>query len=173
MRWKNRIVCGLIIFLSFFIINNIVNAANFEAWVGAPSLFTIGKTELVNIYVKNTGSIADSYNITNYTKYVRMQGNEVPHLVSVSIQSHRIKTLEWNETGDTFAKITILGPIDNTGSYVTFYISNADQTLYHELRIDLAAGFPIVLSEFDFSGLIQILIITLFILVVSYASHVS
>jgi hypothetical protein len=171
MRSKNRIVCGLIIFLSFFIIGNIVKAGDFDAWIGAPSLFTIGKTELVNIYVKNTGSMADSYNITNYKKLVTMQGHDVPHLVSVSIQSHRIKTLEWNETGDTFAKITILGPISD-GS-VTFNITNADQTLYRELTIDLTAGFPIVLSEFDFSGLIQILIITLFILVVSYASHVS
>ncbi|MCX6821269.1 MAG: hypothetical protein NTW30_00675 [Candidatus Aenigmarchaeota archaeon] len=171
MRSKNRIICDLIIFLSFFIINNIVKAGDFDAWVGAPSLFTIGKTELVNIYVKNTGSMADSYNITNYTKYAKMQGHDVPHLVSVSIQSHRIKTLEWNETGDTFAKITILGPISD--GKVTFNISNADQTVYRGLTIDLTAGFPIVLSEFDFSGLIQILLITLFILVVSYASHVS
>jgi len=160
------------ILLSFFMINKIVEAANadFDAWTGAPRLFTIGKTELVNIYVRNKYSSDDRFNITNYTKYASKQGLDVSHLVSVSIQSNEIRTLIENETGDTFAKITILAPIDS-GS-VSFNITSFnDPTVYHEISINLETGSPIILSEFDLSGLIQILFLTVFILIVSYASH--
>jgi hypothetical protein len=174
MEQKNRIIIlGLMIFLSFFIINNIVEAADFEAWVGAPSLFTVGKTELVNIYVRNKDQNSDSFNITNYTKSAKnQQSQDVPHLVIVSIQSYKIRNLTTNETGDTFAKITILGPI-NSGNVTFNLTSDANPNIYHEVSIGLMTGSPIVLSEFDSLGVIQILLITFLILVVSYTSHIS
>lgn len=171
MKLRNITICALMIFLSFFIINNTVKAGDFDAWVGAPALFTIGKTELVNIYVRNKGNTDDSYNVTNYSKSAtRNPFQDVSHLVIVSIPSYKIKTLKANETGDTFAKIILLGPIDS-GS-VTFNITNSTGG-YQLVTISLATGSPIALSEFDFSGIIQILILTFFILVVSYTSHVS
>ncbi len=158
------------IFLTFFTINNAVKAADFDAWVGAPSLFTVGKTELVNIYARNKEQTEYSYNITNYTKIATKQSQDVSHLVIVSIQSNEIRPLKQNETGDTFAKITILGPIDS--GTVTFNITSVPNSIdYREISITLKTGMPMVLSEFDSSGIIQIFLLTIFILVISYASH--
>ena len=167
MKIKNRIIYLLIIFLYFFLVNNIVKAADFDAWVGAPAIFTIGKPEEVNIYVRNNGP-TDSYNIT-YTKFARKNLQDVPHLVSVAKEYYTIKLLTTNETGDTFAMITLLGPIDSGN--VTFNITSVDHT--KEVSISLISGSPMVLSEFNLSGLIQILILAIFILIISYTSHFS
>jgi hypothetical protein len=172
MNRKIRVILGLIVFLSFFIINNIVKAANFDVWAGAPILFTVGRAEIVNIYAQNKElDREDSYNIT-YTKIAyNNQGQVVSHLVSISRPYYRIKTLKTNETGDTFATITILGPIRD-GS-VTFTVKSDFDGTSHDVTVNLMTGSPIILSEFDFSGLIQILLIIMFILVVSYTSHLG
>ncbi|MDI6826292.1 MAG: hypothetical protein QMD36_03840 [Candidatus Aenigmarchaeota archaeon] len=170
MESKNKIILFSLI-LFFLMIDTVEAAISFKAWSAAPVLFTVGRTESVNIYVQNTGDEDDSYNIT-YTKQAWKQSIEVPHLISVSMPSYKIKRLKTNETGDTFAKITILGPID-TGN-VTFNVTSETQSnVYHITSVEIRTGSPIILQEFSLFGVIQILILATLILVISYASYLS
>ena len=166
---KNKIALFVFLLILFLSVIDVVEAAvNFKTWAAAPVLFTLGKAELVNIYVQNIGD-EDSFNIT-YTKSATKQSFPVPHLISVSIPSYKIKRLKINETGDTAARITILGPIDSGN--VTFNItSETPPGVSRETSIEIRTGLPIILEEFSIFGLIQILIFTTLILVVSYASH--
>jgi len=168
MKYKNKIVLFFSLILFLLIIDIAEAAVSFKAWAAAPVLFTLGKTEFVNIYVQNTGD-EDSYNIT-YTKSATKQSFPVPHLISVSIPSYKIKRLNINETGDTVARVTILGPIDSGN--VTFNITSETQpSVFRVTSIGIRTGLPIILEEFDIFGLVQILILATLILVVSYASY--
>ncbi len=171
MKCKNRIILLVFLLLLFLSFINVVEAAvSFKAWTGAQVLFTLGKTELVNIYVQNTGD-EDSYNIT-YIKTATKQSIQVPHLISVSMPSSKIRRLKINETGDTVAKITILAPID-VGN-VTFNITSETSPGVSQITsIEIRTGLPIILQEFSAYGLVQILILATLILIISYASYLS
>jgi hypothetical protein len=169
---KREIETILIFFiLSFFIITSAEATIDFEAWVTAPAMFTVGKAEKVNIYVKNVAD-EDSYQIS-YTKQARRQNNDVPHLISISLQSNRIRRLKTNETGDTFAMVTVLAPID-IGN-VTFNISSETQpNSFHSTSIEVnRTGMPIILREFDSFCLVQLMMFVILVLIVSYASYFS
>ena len=170
MKYKNKTVLLFSLILFLLIIDITEAAVSFKAWAASPVLFTLGKTELVNIYVQNMGE-TDRYNIT-YTKNATKQGIKVPQLIGVSMPSYSIKELNTSETGDTFAKITILGPID--AGNITFKItSKKDSLVYHETSVDIKTGLPVVLQEFGLFGIVQILILVTLVLIISYASYLS
>lgn len=168
MKYKNKTVIFFSLILFLLTIDITEAAVSFKAWAASSVLFTLGKTELVNIYVQNMGD-ADSYNIT-YIKNATKQGIKVPQLISVSMPSYSIKELNTNETGNTFAKITILGPID-AGNITFRILSKKDSLIYHETSVDIKTGLPIVLQEFGVFGLVQILILATLVLIISYASY--
>ena len=170
MIFKNKIVLLVFLMVSFFSVIDVAEATmNFKTWAQAPVLFTLGKTELVNIYVQNTGNEDDSYNIT-YFKNATKQSIKVPHLISVSMTSYKIKRLKTNETSDTFAKIVILAPID--AGNVTFNITSETPPAFSQLTsVEIKTGSPIILQEFGIFGLFQILMLATLALVISYSSY--
>jgi uncharacterized protein YfaS (alpha-2-macroglobulin family) len=137
---------------------------NFEVKAEGPSIFTVGRTETVNIYVHNIGSDNDSYSIT-FTKKAQDQSlNSVPQLVQVSLFSNKTHNLTQNEQKSTFALITLIGPVQSGN--VTFTIfSNAQPTNYREVSVKILSGMPVNLPEFGWLGLIEILILVSLILI--------
>jgi hypothetical protein len=147
---------------------------NLDTWTEGPSVFTISKAEPVNIYVRNLGNIRDSYNIS-VRKEAYKDGNSVPHLVHVSMPSNRISSVEPNRTGNTFATITLLGPITN--GRVTFNVTSDSQPSIHgETFIEFKPGMtgsPINLPEFGLMGLFQIFIfIAIFQIILSLKKNI-
>jgi len=141
----------------------------FKMWVDETRLFTIGRPELANIYVQNLGTETDSYNIT-FTKNATMNLIPANHLVSVSMPSYRIHSVQSGKVGNTFATITVLGPIDY--GYVNFTVRSENNPLaYLRASIDITTGYPVSLPEFGLIELIELLLLACLILVVSYPSH--
>jgi hypothetical protein len=145
---------------------------NFEVKAEGPSIFTVGRTEAVNIYVRNIGSDNDSYSITFTKKAQDQYLNSVPQLVQVSLFSNRTHNITPNEQKSTFALITLIGPVQ-TGN-VTFTVSSkAQPTNYREVSIKILSGMPVNLPEFGWLGLIEILVLVSLILIASNASQFS
>jgi len=170
MRMKVMIK-GLLISLFFILFSiHVVNAANydFKIWVEGPQRFTIGRSEIVNIYILNNGTKNDSYTIS-FTKEALYGVDDVDHLIDVSIPSNKITLVEPNETGTTFATVTLLGPI--TSGSVTFNAtSDSDPSIKRVAEpLEILTGYPINLPEFELTGLILLLILAT--LIVSYSSH--
>ena len=70
------------------------NDYDFKVWIEGPEIFTIGKEELVYIYVQNLGGKTDSYEVS-YTKEAFDKNMQpVPHLITVSIPSSIILSVE-------------------------------------------------------------------------------
>jgi hypothetical protein len=137
---------------------------DFEAWVEGPELFTVGRAELTSIYVRNVGNIDDSYNIS-FTKEATKNGYDVSHLINVYMPSRRVSLVEPNRIGNTFATITLSGPVDD-GS-VTFNITSEKSSVYKEVSIQLVTGMPLNLPEFGFLSLIQMLVLVFFIFMIN------
>jgi hypothetical protein len=129
----------------------------FEAWVEAPELFTVGKAELVNIYVRNNGNVKDSYIIT-FRKEATKDGVDASHLIDVYFFSNRISSVEPGRVGNTFGIVTVSGPVGD--GWVYFNItSDENSSVFQEVTpIHVVAGFPISLPEFGTEGFIQMLI---------------
>jgi len=125
-------------------------AYNFTAWAEGPSLYTTGRPETVSIYVKNLGSVEDSYIITPISS---------SHLIDVSIPSNRIVSLEPGKVGSVFGTITLLGIIE-TGS-VWFNVTPESYPSVYSLTapIEIRVGYPVSLPEFELLGSIQIIIL--------------
>ncbi len=149
---------------------SVIPPYDFKIWVDEPRLVTIGKPVLANVYVQNLGTAADSYTITYTKNATDLNLNPAPHLVHVSMPSNRIHSLEPDKIGNTFASITILGPISSGN--VTFNVTsetNPSKSLTD--FIDIEAGFPMSLPEFGLIGMIELLFLVCLLLVVSYSSH--
>lgn len=133
----------------------------FKAWAEGPGLFTIGRGEIVGIYVQNNGNMRDSYTI-DYNKSAEVEGHpgqDFSHLIDVSFLSNKIGPVEPNRTGYTFATITLLGPI-SSGS-VTFNITSVENSsVFQEIQpVEVNAGMPVNLPEFGHVWLIVILVV--------------
>jgi hypothetical protein len=146
---------------SIIYFTSIIPRYNLEAWVSGPSLFTIGKTELVSIYVKNIGNLVDNYNISS-RKYAQKATVDVSHLVNVYFPSDRIVSVEPGKVGNTFAEVTVLGSIDSGNIYFNV-TSETNSPAFRESSIIINAGSPINLPEFRFFGLLQIFFFALII----------
>ena len=93
-----KILPSILFILLFF---STVNAQGFEAWVRGPSYFTIGRHELVNVYVKNLEPGWGNYSIRVYKKAFKPSGeactnSRVDHLVEISLKSPEILLVEQN-----------------------------------------------------------------------------
>jgi len=152
-----------IFFLILLIITN-VRAQNPEVWAESPPIFTIAKTESVNIYVKNTEAIEENYNIT-------FSISTIPeaHLINVYLPINRTKKIKPGDVGSVLARVTILGPISLTPT-ITFTATSDAGFSETSDPVQLMTGSPINLPEFGLIGMIQLLILSL-LLVVSYPSH--
>ena len=140
---------------------------NFEMWAVESRLLTIGKPELFNIYVKNSGNMEDSYNIS-FEKIAQDQSlNDVSHLVDVFIPSDEIALIEPGKMGNTFATIIASGPI-NRGN-VTFNItSESIPSISFKTSIGIKTGYPMTLPEFGFLGIVKILVLASLLSLISY-----
>jgi hypothetical protein len=142
---------------------------NFEAWVGGPSLFTVDKAELINIYVRNLGNVEDSYTISNFTKTAwrnEYPGEDFSYLVDVSLSSSRISSVKPGGIGGTFAIITLQGPVDS-GEISFNLTSDTNSSVFQEtLPLEIKAGFPISLPEFKVIGFIQLLVLVFLLRVI-------
>ena len=150
-----------------FLITTNVYAQNFHMWVEGPPLFTIAKTESVNVYVKN--DLYDGYD--NYTVTYSKSPPEASHLIDVNMPTNRINRIKRGDVGGVLARVTLLGPISPTTlGAITFDVASDSPGSSSE-QIQIISAPPINLPEFGFIGLIQLLILASLILVVSYSSH--
>jgi hypothetical protein len=135
-------------------------------WSRGPSLFTIGRPETINVYVKNTGNMNDSFSITPI-KYASKNLQNVSHLVDVNMPSNKIVSVEPGKIGNTFATVTLSGLVDS--GTVRFNITSGNDPTSYSLtsQINISTGSPINLPEFESYGLFQILIFASFLLMFS------
>jgi hypothetical protein len=160
--------------LYFFILMTLMPVVranyNLEVKAEGPVIFTVGRTETVNIYVRNIGTDNDSYSI-NFTKKAQDQYlNSVPQLVQVSLFSNKTHNLTQNEQRSAFALITVIGPV-KIGNVTFVVFSNAQPTNYREVSIKILSGMPVNLPEFGWLGLIEILVLVSLILIATNASQ--
>ena len=172
MEVKNIQIKILLILLSLVLISiHIVSAQNydFKIWASGPQLFTIGREEMVNVYILNNGTETDSYTI-DFTKQAMYGLDDVSHLLDVSMPSDKINLVKPNKTGNTFATITLMGPI--TSGSITFNASSdSDPSVKREaIPINVLSGTPISLPEFGLMGLILLILISS--LIISYSFHI-
>jgi len=136
-----------------------------NGWVAGPKLFTIGRSELINIYVQNLGNLEDTFNVSFKKTAQDISLNDVSQLIDVNIPSKDIVQVEPGNIGNTVATITLLGPI-NTGS-ITFNITSETNSSVSQLvTIQVVTGYPINLPEFELLGMIQVLIFAVCIFLV-------
>ena len=139
----------------------------FSTWIEGSSSLTIGRTELINVYVRNSGNVEDSYNVS-FRKEAYKGGNLVPQLLDVKMHSSKIEEVKPNTTRDTFALVTLLGPIER-GS-ITFNVTSASGYT-KEISLEFKPGtvnFPINLDEFEIIGLVQIIIFGVLVFIMVY-----
>lgn len=127
---------------------------NFDVWAVRSGLFTIGKSEILQIYVNNTGSKQDSYTISYSKSATDRQGQDVSHLINVNFESNEIADVEPGEVKSTIATAIILGPIRD--GEITFMVTNS-RDLTKSYKLDIYVGYSIALSEFQLVGLLLLL----------------
>jgi len=142
----------------------VISIYNFEAWMEGPTFFTIGRPELVNIYVRNTGNVKDSFNITANKEVIIPNGAN--HLVQVGLLSDIIN-VESGKVATTFATMTLNGPV--TKAYVWFNVTSINNHILKETQtIEIKSSYPVNLPEFGLFGLILLIFS---ILIISYTFH--
>jgi len=132
-------------------------------------LFTIGKPEPILIYVRNRGKIIDNYTISYSKEAQNEQLEDVSHLILVSLESNKISSVISNDVKTTQAIVTIIGPIKD--GKITFHITSDATETSKDTSVDLSAGFPMTLSEFNFIGIFIIMISS--VLIIFYSLHVN
>ena len=139
---------------------------DFETWAEGPDFFTIGKPSIVNIYVRNTGNVKDSYNIT-YNKEVNNPFG-ADNLVQINLLSNRINSVRAGSVSSTFATVTLQGPV--TSGRIRFNVTSIDnQTMKMTEWVEVKSDYPISLPEFGLIGFLLLLLISA--LIISYSSH--
>ncbi len=114
----------------------------FKIWVEGAQLYTINEPTPIIIYIQNFESIEDTYTIT-YSVEAIYKGNDVSHLVDISLQSNEI-LVSPREITVTQSVINILGPIEE--GTITFTAENlAGETATTSIKI--TSGYPINLPE--------------------------
>ena len=110
---------------------------------------------MVSIYVKNTGSAVDSYNVSPMVS---------SHLIDVNPPFSKIVLVEPGGVRNTLSTVTLLGSLE--GGSVRFNVtSEADTTASMlTLPVNIIVGYPISLPEFEMIGFIQLLILACVIL---------
>lgn len=138
---------------------------NFEVWAEGSGFFTTGTPQIVNIYVRNTGNVEDSYNIS-YNKSVTFPPAD--NLVQINLPSYNINLVKPGRVGNTFATVTLLGPV--TSAEIWFNVnSTGNQSSKETKRIPIKSDYPISLPEFQLIGFLLLLIIPA--LVIFYSSR--
>ncbi len=130
--------------------------SDFRVWAERSGLFTIGKKEIVQIYVQNLIASSASYEIS-YSKSAQYNLNDVSHLVQVYIPSNRINSVGQNEAGSTVATVTIIGPV--TSGQVNFLVRSLGDSSENTATINFTAGLPASLPEFGIAGIFIVMII--------------
>ena len=156
-------------FLIFVLFLPTVSALSFNAWVEGPSSLTVGRKEMINIYIKNKADFLDNYTITVWRNATK-NGNENPSLIDVRLGSKRVVLVKPNETRTTFAVFSVLTKIDR-GS-ISFNITSDSGDF---IEVDPALEFgeesvqtPVNLEEFSISKLLCAVES-----VISYTSHLG
>jgi len=144
----------------------VVSIYNFEVWTEGPGFFTTGTPRIVNIYVKNSGNIEDSYNVTYNKEVINPIGAN--NLVQISIPSNRINSVKAGRVDNTFATVTLLGPVGNAEIWFNVTSIN-NQTMKITQKIKIGSAYPISLPEFQLIGFLLLLILST--LIISYPFH--
>jgi len=137
-----------------------VSCFKFDFWVEPKSsMFTVGKKTSIILYIRNTGAYADNYNITyNITK-----GN--PSLIQVDMSGvSPVENVDKGEIRKVYPTITVLATIVS-GEIFFNATSLTDLNITRNATLTiLPSDFPVSLPEFNFLGLICIMIFTTIIL---------
>lgn len=142
-----------------------IHAQDYEVWVEAPPIFTLVRTQSINVYIKNLGASDNNYNVT-----YEASASSGLHLINIYMPINRTKTIKPGDVGSVLARVTLLGPIVSSG--ITFTVEpDSGNPPSIDKSINLITGSAINLPEFGLIGLIQLLILASLLLVVSYSSH--
>ncbi len=147
MKWKILLI--MILFIP------IATAATYRTWAEGPTLLTVGEPVQVQIYVTKFSGSTDSYTITPQVT------SGPSYLISISMPSNRINNLQLGKTGNTFATVTALGKIDM--STITFTVDPDVESEIVTTSIQFQSGLPISLPEFEFVGLLLLILLSPFI----------
>ncbi|MBD3155460.1 MAG: hypothetical protein GF368_02280 [Candidatus Aenigmarchaeota archaeon] len=156
---KRNILVAVILVFSLISVN-----ADFKVWVERGGVFTIGEPATFLIYVENSDSTLDSYEILEpdvyYTYPPGPGGTDLSNLIDVSLQSNRIEDVGPDGVKDTQGTIMLLAQIYSEGT-VTFTVESDNTGNQEQAVIQISGGasggVPRTLPEFNFIGLLQIL----------------
>ncbi|MDI6798537.1 MAG: hypothetical protein QMD12_00860 [Candidatus Aenigmarchaeota archaeon] len=118
----------------------------FEVTVLPPITLTVGQPFSLPITVKNRGLITDNYTVV-------VSSNS--HLLLVEAGNTTIVSLKYGESGETYARINILAAVSAS---IDINITSAVSCLNKKITIVIEGGM-MSLSEFDFIGVVQIILI--------------
>lgn len=153
----------LLLSIIFLFLFPVVNALNFNAWVEGPSSLTVGRKEMVNIYISNKANFLDNYTIIVWRNATK-NGNENPSLVDVRLGSERVVLVKPNETRSTFAILSALAEVEGS---VSFNItSDSGDSVELDPALEFQARTPVNLEEFSILKILHVLRS-----VVPYPSH--
>ena len=127
----------------------------FDAWVGEPSTATVGKTVNLPVYVKNNGLLEDSYsvNITSDSANVFIEN-----------PSFTIGPVKYGEVKSLYSKMTFLVAADSS---ITITVSSTiSPSTSWSKTLKIKSGIA-SLPEFDFFGVVQIMIMVFVLLLIS------
>lgn len=147
------VLISLILFAS-------VNAADFwsvkfDAWVGEPSAATVGKTINLPVYVKNNGLLEDNYSVSITSDSAN---------VFIENPSFTIGPVKYGEVKNLFSKVTFLVAADSS---MTITVSSTiSPSVSWSKMLKIKSGIA-SLPDFDFFGVVQIMIMVFVLLIIS------
>ena len=134
---------------------------NFEMWVEPKSMmFTVATNSRVNLYIKNTGTYADKY----YLDY-KIENSENPSLIQVVISKFLdgdSKTKDSANSGQILTLYPEIAVLSTEARGDVFFnaTSEGDPDIKRNVTFTiLESDLPLSLSEFDFLGLIVMMIL--------------
>jgi len=156
MKFVKHLILAEILLSSFLI--PVVFSQDFDFTGSCPDLFTIGKKEKIELYIKNNDNFVGRTFTISYTKeaWGYSDGGEfdLSHLISVEFPSN-ITVVGPNEIKSTVATVIFLGPFQ-TGK-ITFTARTGEATRTYEVKIgpgQKKLGYSVTLNEFSFISLL-------------------
>jgi len=134
-----------------------INALSFNAWVEGPSSLTVGRKEMINIYVKNNATFLDNYTVT-FSRSATIDGQQNPSLIQVELKSNRILLVKPNETRTTFAIFWVLSRIEQ--GEISFNVTSDSGEKVEDLELVFSSEsvqYPISLPEFSLVFLLNLI----------------
>jgi hypothetical protein len=136
---------------------------DFIVWIEPNRMmFTLGAKTYVILYVKNTGTYTDSYNIG----YTITQGN--PNSINVDLTSiQQGITLGPSFTQPLYPIITVFTTKDHWD--VIFNVTSiGDSSMYRTATLNIMeSDYPLSLPEFGVFGLIEIIILVVILYIIN------